>query len=173
MKLSYRRTFSQFADNYLSTYYTGAQTLRRVAYGPLLMVVGSILVVAGRNPQTFILLRWLLALAGLAGLLYGLFLTLRPFIDLALVYLRRAEFLGPEGSQVTLELGQSALRVDEASGTLEVPYSDIQAVQYRARGAWIITQSDHLIPIPTADLTAGDADTFLAALDLILNPPEE
>ncbi len=174
MKLTYRRTFSQFADNYLSGYYSaGAQTLRRVAYGPLLMVVGSLLVVAGRNPQSFILWRWLLTLGGLTGLVYGLFVTLRPFLDLALVYLRRDQYLAIETGRISLTLGPEALLVDEAGGALEVPYKDIDTIKYRSDGAWIITKSDHLIAIPAADLIEGDSDAFLAQLDLILNPPEE
>lgn len=171
MKLTYRRTFSQFADSYLATHYSaGVQTLRRMALGPLLMVAGALVLFAGR--PLFWLWRGLLILVGLAVLLYGLFLTLRPFIDLALVYLRRDEFLGPEGQPVTLELAGEGLRLTEAGAPLDIPYADIQSVQHRAGGAWLITKSQHLISIP-AELTEGDLDAFLAALDRILHPPED
>lgn len=172
MKLAYRRTFSQFADSYLATHYSaGVQTFRRLAAGPLLMVAGALVFFLGR-PPLFWLGRAALILVGLALLLYGLFLALRPFIDLGLVYLRRDEFLGPEGQPVTLELADHGLRLTEAGAPLDVPYTDIQVIQHRARGAWIITKSDHLISIPS-ELTEGDLSAFLAALDRILHPPED
>lgn len=173
MKLSYRRTFSQFADSHLASHYSmGSQTLRRVALGPFIMLLGALVLFIGRRPSLFWLLRGAFILAGLVVLLYGLFLALRPFIDLALVYLRRDEFLGPEGQPVTLELLPEALRVTDGDTQADIPFKDILAVKYRAAGAWVITRSDHLIAIP-ADLTEGDADAFLAALDAVLNPPEE
>jgi hypothetical protein len=173
MRLSYRRTFSQFADSHLASHYAiGRDTLRRIALGPLAMLAGALIFFIGRRPALFWLLRGLFVLLGLAVLLYGLFLALRPFIDLALVYLRREDFLGPEGQPVSLELLPEALRVTDGDTQADIPFKDILAVKYRAAGAWIITKSDYLIAIP-ADLTEGDADAFLAALDAILNPPEE
>src|SRR3990172_6619449 len=92
MKVSYRPTFDQFADNYLSTYYSGGvRLLQRTAGGPALIVIGAMAMVWASGQVSFWLLRYPLLLFGLLVTLYGLSYTLRRLFNLLLVWLRRKE----------------------------------------------------------------------------------
>src|SRR3970282_2984020 len=88
MKVSYRPTFDQFADNYLFTHSSGGvRVLQRTAGGPALIVIGAMAMVWASGQVSFWLLRYPSLLFGLLVALYGLSYTLRPLFNLLLVWL--------------------------------------------------------------------------------------
>lgn len=175
MKLSYRRTFSQFIDTYIFTYYSaGIGVLARLIGGPLMVVFGIVLIGFTRRIQShvFSLLLWLI---GLPAILFGLYYFLRPFINLALVWLRREEFLGAEGALVTFELvaDQNLLHVSEPTGDFSLGLEHILYIQHRADSAWIITDQDQFLLLPRHNLVEGDQDEFISAVEQILDAREQ
>lgn len=176
MKISYRPTFDQFADNYLSTYYSGGvRVLQRAAGGPLLIMLGALSMVWVSERVGFWLLRFPLLLGGIAIALYGLAFTLRPFFNLFLVWLRRKELFEGRSALTTIELKGEVLYVQQGSEDLKLPLSQIRSVQHRSTNTWILTQSDNLIYVPREGLTSGEHDKFVEALEEKLAPenPED
>jgi len=173
MKVSYRPTFSQFADNYLATYYSGGvQTLRRVGGGPLIMLLGALLIIYAGNRVSFWLLRYPLIFIGLAIALYGLSVALGPLFNIFLVWLRRKQLFENKKSLTTLELKARHLHVDQSGERVKVPLDHIQTIQHRSESSWILTRSGTLLYIPRAGLVSGDHDQFVQALEEKLTPPE-
>lgn len=174
MKLSYRPTFDQFADNYLSTYYSGGvRTLQRAAGGPAMILLGAIAaILIGERIQTA-WLRLPLTLIALATVVYGLSYTVRPLFNVFLVWLRRKELFEGKKARTTLELKGNFLLVDQSGESIKLPLSQIQSVQHRSVSTWILTLADVLIYIPRTGLLSGDHDKFVAALEKKLAPPEE
>ena len=174
MKISYRPTFDQFADNYLSTYYSGGvRTLQRAAGGPAMIMVGAIAIIRIGERVESGWLRVLLIIVGIATLLYGLSYTLRPIFNVFLVWLRRKELFESKRALTTLELKGGFLHVDQSGERIKLPLSQIQSVQHRSVSTWILTFGDILIYIPRERLKSGDHDKFVAALEKKLAPPEE
>ena len=76
MQIKYRRTFSQFIDNYLASYYSaGVQTFRRIVGGPLTIAVGVSLINFGRRPNSLGFVSALLWIIGLVFLSQGALLV--------------------------------------------------------------------------------------------------
>jgi hypothetical protein len=176
VKVSYQPTYDQFADNYLSTYYSGGvRTLQRAAGGPLLIIVGALLAIWVSRNVDFWLLSWPLIIGCLYIALRGLSLTLRPLFNLLLVWLRRHEQFESPDATTTIELRGEALFVEQNKEKIKVPLEEILSVLHRSSNTWIVTKSDSLIYIPRADLISGDHDDFVEALEAKLAPedPEE
>lgn len=175
MKISYQRTFSQFVDTYIARYYSGAfETLQRLLGGPFLIVLGVIAFGTTRRLSLGIgfTLVWML---GFALVFYGIFYTLRPAIQIGLVYLRRGQFLGEEGARVTLSLDAEAqiLLMDSPEGHMDIPLKQIRNIQHRQDSTWIITTQDLLLTVPRQDLLEGEHDPFFAAVEAILDENEQ
>lgn len=174
MKLSYRPTFDQFADNYLSTYYSGgARTLQRAAGGPAMILLGAIAIVLIGDRELSAWLRIPLTLIALATVLYGLSYTLRPLFNVLLVWLRRRQLFEGKKALTTLELKGGFLYVDQSGEKVKLPLEQIQSIQHRSVSTWILTHSDILIYVPRKGLKSGNHDKFVSALELKLAPPEE
>lgn len=173
MKISYRPTFDQFADNYLSTYYSGGvRTFQRATGGPAMILLGTIaiILIGERVPNAW--LRIPLTLVAVATVLYGLGYTLRPLFNVFLVWLRRKELFESKKALTALELKGDFLFVDQSGEKVKLPLSQIQSVQHRSVSTWILTHADILIYIPRSGLLSGDHDKFVAALDKKLIPPD-
>lgn len=174
MKISYLPTFDQFADNYLSTYYSGGvQTLQRAIGGPVVIVVGALIIVLANASIPFWLFRYALFLLGIAAILIGLRYTLGPLFNLFLVWVRRDELYGKGGKLTTLELKEGTLLVAQGDETVEFPLSKVLSVQHRSTNTWILTQGDNLIYVPRDGLTSGEHDKFVQLLEEKLAPPLE
>lgn len=171
MKLSYQPTYDHFADNYLSTYYSGGvRVLQRAAGGPLIIIAGGLMVVWASANISFWLLRIPLQLIGLGVALYGLSYTLRPLFNLFLVWLRRHEQFESPSATTTLELQGETLTVEQNKETIRIPLADILTLQHRSTSTWILTKNDHLIYIPRTGLLSGEHDKFVQALEDKLAP---
>lgn len=174
MKLSYRPSYDQFADNYLSTYYSGGvRVLQRAAGGPALIMGGALGIVFVSQQIDFWLLRYPLFLVGIGVMFYGLSYTLRPLFNLFLVWLRRKQVFEHANSLSVMELKAGSLHVEQNGEKLKIPLSQIQSVQHRQTNTWILTHSDELIYIPREGLLSGDHDKFVEALEAKLAPEEE
>ncbi|MCW5876512.1 MAG: hypothetical protein KIS85_06480 [Anaerolineales bacterium] len=174
MKVVYIPNFDQFADNYLSTYYSsGVSTLKRAAGGPLMLLLGALGAIWVADRVEFWLLRYPLLLAGTALSLYGLYYTLRPLINLLLVWLRRAELFDNEAVKTTLELKGAVLHISQGKDRVRLPLEQILSVLHRSSNTWIITQSDTLVYVPRQGLLSGDHDKFVDALVEKLTPEDE
>jgi len=174
MRISYRRTFALFVDNYLATYFgTPGQTFLRILGGPLLIVLAALLAIYTRSAGAAGWVKLLLNLAAVAMFLYGLVYMLRPGLNLLLVWLRREQVLGPEDAPVSISLAADHLQVDDGREPFDVPLEQVLAVQRRARSAWIITKTDNLLYFPFEDLLEGDPDAFLEALEAAIAPDDE
>lgn len=173
MRIEFRRTFSQFVDNYIASYFgTPGQTFIHITGGPLLIVSGAFLIIFTRNAEIWSALVLIIDLVAILLILYGLFYALRPALNIFLVWLRRDQFLGLE-TNIALELLDEDLRVHEGADPFDLPLDQIIAVQRREKSAWIITKSDYLIYFPLENLISGHADKFLDALDEAIAPDEE
>lgn len=174
MKLSYRPTFDQFTDNYLSTYYSGGvRTLQRVAGGPAIIILGALALVLISERVLIGWLRVLLTMVALATVLYGLSYTLRPLFNVFLVWLRRGQLFEGKKALTTLELKGNFLHVDQSGEKVKLPMPQIQSIQHRSMSTWILTHSDVLIYIPHKGLLSGNHDKFMAALREKLAPEDE
>jgi hypothetical protein len=174
MRIEFRRTFSQFVDNYIASYFgTPGQTFIRLTGGPLLIVSGAFLIIYTRTADIWSSLIFIINLTAVILILYGLFYLFRPVLNIFLVWLRRDQFLGPADAVMALELLDEKLRVHEGADPFDLPLDKILAVQRRAKSAWIITKSDNLVYFPLEDLLSGDADAFMDALDAAIAPDEE
>jgi transcriptional antiterminator Rof (Rho-off) len=174
MKISYRPTFDQFADNYLSTYYSGgARTLQRAAGGPAMILLGAIAIILVNDRVETGWLRVLFFIVGIATALYGLSYTVRPVFNVFLVWLRRKQLFEGKKALTTLELKGEFLYIDQSGERIKMPLSQIQSVQHRSVSTWILTHADILIYIPRQGLKTGDHDKFVAALEKKLAPDKE
>ena len=174
MKVSYRPTYDQFADNYLSTYYSGGvRVLQRAAGGPALTILGALGMVWVNGQVSFWLLRYPLLLLSLLAALYGLSYTLRPLFNLLLVWLRRKELFEGAAAITTLELKGDILHVNQGKEQVKLPLDQILTVQHRSAGTWILTASDNLVYLPREGLLSGQHDTFVKALEEKMAPKDE
>jgi hypothetical protein len=175
MKLSYKRTFSQFVDNYLASYYSaGIRIFQRLAGGPILIFFGILISSFARRIESGFF-RAAVWITGLAALLYGAFYLLRPAIQLFLVWLRRDQFLGEEGGEIVLEVdpAEQLLTITDPEGQHQLPFKEIRSIQFRSNSSWILTIQDQLIYIPRGDLTSGDHDAFIQTITDILDKNEQ
>jgi hypothetical protein len=174
VKISYRPTFDQFADNYLSTYYSGGvRTLQRAAGGPAMILLGAIAVILVNDRVQSAWLKIPFIIVGIATVLYGLSYTVRPVFNVFLVWLRRKQLFEGKKALTTLELKGEFLHIDQSGERIKLPLSQIQSVQHRSVSSWILTHADILIYIPRQGLKSGDHDKFVAELEKKLVPPEE
>jgi len=174
MKVSYQPTFEQFADNYLATYYGGGvQTLRRVAGGPLVMFLGSLIIVMVFDRTASWWWRLPALVAGLYVFWRGLAYTLGPLFNVFLVYLRREQLFGAQAPATSLTLRGQSLHVEQGGEKVRLPVEHIQSVQHRAESTWLLTHSDQMLYIPREGLQSGDHDKFVARIEEILAPAEE
>lgn len=166
MRIAYRPTFSQFVDSYLATHFSGGvQTARRLAGGPLILLLGALTMVAANAWLSTSWLRLALTLLGGLFALYGLLLTLLPIINIFLVWLRRDQVLGGEEALTVLKLTRDQLLVTENGEQVELPLRRIKSIQHRSQGTWILTEGDFLISIPRHGLLEGEHDAFVYALE--------
>lgn len=166
MRVVYRPTFSQFVDSYLATHFSGGvQTARRLVGGPLVLLLGALTIIAANAWMAASILRLLIIALALFFALYGLFLTLLPIINIALVWLRRDQILGGEDARTVLELGKDHLLIIENNDAVRLPLRKIKSIQHRSQGTWILTEEDFLISIPREGLLEGDHDAFVYALE--------
>lgn len=173
MKVTYQPTFDQFADNYLSTYYSGGvRVLQRAAGGPLLIIAGALIMIWTNERVEFWLLRYPLLLAGLVVSLYGLGFTLKPLFSLFLVWLRRQELFESKNATTTLEIKADLLLVTQQGETLTLPLDQILTIQHRSVSTWILTRSDNLVYVPRTGLIEGDHDAFVSTLIEKTTPKE-
>lgn len=174
MKVSYRPTFDQFADNYLSTHYSGGvRLLQRTAGGPALIILGALSTVWVNARVAFWLLRIPLLLLGVLLAGYGLYLTLQPLLNLLLVWMRRRELFESQAAITTLELKGAFLHVAQGKDQVKLPLEQIQTVQHRSTSTWILTRSDNLVYLPREGLLSGSHDKFVQALEKKLAPQED
>ncbi|HRN50196.1 MAG TPA: hypothetical protein PLC52_04705 [Anaerolineales bacterium] len=169
MKISYFPTFEQFADNYLATYYGGGvQTLRRAASGPLIMLLGSLIIVVIFDRSNSLWLRLPAVVVGLYVFWRGLATTLGPLFNVFLVYLRREQLFGPQAPATTMSLRGKTLSISQGGEKVSIPVDHIQSVQYRAESTWLLTHSDQMLYIPREGLESGNHDAFVARLEKAL-----
>ena len=174
MKVSYRPTFDQFADNYLATHYSGGvRVFQRTAGGPALIIGGALAMVWVSENIDFWLLRYPLLLLGLLVALYGLSYTLRPLFNLLLVWLRRKELFEGKAAITTLELKGGILHVTQGKDQVKLPLDQILTVQHRSTSTWILTASDNLVYLPREGLLTGKHDPFIKALEEKMVPEDE
>lgn len=162
-------------DNYIASYYSaGVQTFSRAFGGPLMVMAGIIILAVVRKPGMGVFLSAGAWAGGAALLAAGTLRTLRPWIDLGLVWLRREEFLGAdEAISVELDTQAETLILQDTERVLTFPLSEIRSIQHRTNSAWILTQSDQLVYIPRHDLLDGDHDAFMGAIEAILDANEQ
>lgn len=173
MRIEFQRTYSQFVDHYLATYFGAVgKTIFHLIGGPALIVIGAFLLIYTRSANIWSVLLFIINLIAIAIILYGVYYILRPALNLFLVWLRREQLFGDD-SIMALELLDENLRVHEGADPFDLPLDQIIAVQRRAASAWIITKSDNLIYFPFEDLLSGDAEAFLNDLDAAIAPDEE
>lgn len=173
MKVSYKPTFEQFSDNYLATYYSGGvKTLQRVAGGPLVMFLATLIPVLAFERTTFWWLRIPAVLAGIYIFWRGLSYTLGPLFNVFLVWLRREQLYG-KAALTMLELRGEKLHIEQNGEQVSFPVKHIQSIQHRAESTWLLTFSDQMLYVPRFDLLSGDHDKFVAKLEGLLTPQEE
>jgi len=174
MRVSYRPNYSQFVENYLATHYSGGVgTLRRLAGGPLGIIAGALLIIAALSRLSTGFFRGFLVVAGSLLILAGLFYAVQPLINVFLVRLRREELFGDEIGPTTIELIDNQLHITENQEKLKLPIDQIKSIQHRAESTWIITHGDYLLFVPRSGLIEGDHDSFVSALEALLEPEEE
>ena len=175
VELSYRRTFAQFVDSYVFTYYSaGVHVFRRLMGGPFLIFAGIVTLGYTRKIEGLFWASVLWAL-GVALTVYGLYYFLRPLLHIGLVWLRREEFLGEEGAVISLRLDteKEVLYMGDQEGEVAFPLTEIRSIQHRADSAWILTQQDQMILVPRENLLSGDSDAFIGAIVEILERNEQ
>lgn len=175
MRIEYRRTFSLFVDDYISKYYsTGARTFSHLAGGPTLIFFGIIGGLLARRISSDGVREFSIVAAG-AAIIYGAYYIVRPLLNIFLVWLRKDEFLGPEGALVSLELdpGKQTIQIVDQGETMHLNLVDILRIQHRSASAWILTKTNQVISIPRHDLIAGDLDDFIKAVETILEENEQ
>ena len=175
MKISYRYTFSQFTDNFIAQYYSGGiRVFTRLLGGPGLIFIGILIIGYTRQVEVgtgYYVLWGIGLLIALVGIIY----FIRPGLQLLFVRSRKDEFLGSNGEAVELTLDPEAqiILIKGPEGESELPLTEILYIQHRAESTWIITNRDHTIPIPRKELTFGDHDVFISAIQEILDVNEQ
>jgi len=173
MRLSYRPTFARFTEDYLATHYSGGvQTFRRLAGGPLMIIVGVIAIVLANARLASLWLRIPSFLLAAALILIGLQHTFMPLFNLFLVWLRRDQLLGGEDASIILELHADHLTITERGQEARLPLKSIKSLQHRTDSTWVLTDTDQLISVPRHDLLTGDHDAFIEALETAIAPDE-
>jgi hypothetical protein len=174
MRVSYRPSYAQFAENYLATHYSGGVgTLQRIAGGPSTILAGALLAFALAPRIASGFFRGLFILIGILLILAGLFYTFQPLINLFLVRLRREQLFGENVGATIIELSDQSLIVTEGEETLKLPIDQIKSIQHRAESTWLLTHGDYLIFVPREGLLEGDHDSFITELEKLLEPDEE
>ena len=174
MRISYRPSYAQFAENYLATHYSGGVgTLRRIAGGPLTILVGALLAFAASSRLTPGFFRGFVVFIGILLILAGIFYTFQPLFNLFLVRLRREQLFAESMGPTIIELSGEELIVTEGSEKLKLPLDQIKSIQHRADSTWLLTEGDYLIYVPRDDLLEGEHDSFIASLEKMLEPEEE
>ena len=174
MRLSFQRTFNQFSENYLATHYSGGvRSLTRFVGGPFLIVIGAIFIINSSRQIDSSLLKGIIAVFSSALILYGLWQTLQPLINLLLVWVRRDILFSAENAYVELEIVGDILKVKEGNEKIELPIEKIKSIQLRSESSWILTEGDYLISIPREGIDEGDHEKFITTLDKIRFPDEE
>lgn len=167
MKIKYQPTFSHFADNYLTSYYSaGVQTFRRIVVGPLLIWIGSSLLFS-TNQSSFY------KYSGTLIALYGLILTFKPAFQIYLVWLRKDKILDQHPISLELDKENQTIIIDDQQGKFTLPLTEIKSIQHRSQNTWLLTSSEQMISIPRHNLLEGDHNTFLEALEKILDENEQ
>ena len=88
-----------------------------------------------------------------------------PIFNIFLLWLRRDDLLGDPPSPTILDLKESHLDITQGQESLELPLKQIKSIQRRSQGAWLLTESDHLISVPRQGLLEGDYDAFMTTLE--------
>jgi hypothetical protein len=174
MRISFKRTFAQFSDNYLATHYSGGvKTISRLVGGPIIIVGAVLLAVTTNSRLQASFLRLPFLVLAFTTLIYGLLRTLQPLINLFLVWLRRDQLFSDEQSAISLQLKGDKLIIEENDEKIDFPIEQIKSIQHRAESTWILTEGDYLISIPRAGLSEGNHDKFFTALEDIFYVDEE
>ncbi len=175
MKISYQYTFSQFSDNFIAQYYSGGiRVFTRLFMGPTLFIFGILMI--GRTRQMLPGLGKNFFWAGGSLLvLSGFFYFLRPALQLLIVRLRKDQLFGENGQKVELTLNTKtdSILIHDSEGESELALEEILYIQHRNDSSWIITNQDQTIPIPRNNLTFGDHDEFISAIENILDINEQ
>lgn len=167
MRIAFQPSLSDLIESYLTTHYSGGvQTMRRLAGGPVILLLGALTIIAVNAWVISSFLRVVLIIVGLLFALYGLVLTLTPVLNMFLLWLRRDELLGDQPT--ILELKDHHILLIQGDETLELPLKQIKSIQHRSHGTWLLTASDHLISIPRAGLLEGDHDAFVNAVEVAM-----
>jgi hypothetical protein len=174
MKIQFQRTYAEFSENYLATHYSGGvNSLTRLLGGPAIMV-GSALLFVFLNPRIEnAFFRGLILVLTIIAVLFGLFRTLAPLLNLFLVWLRRDSLFSNNQSQVEIELDREVLNITEGEESYELDVHKILSIQHRTASTWLLTEGDVLISIPREGVTMGDHEALIAALEEILFQEEE
>ena len=167
MRIAFQPSLSDLIESYLATHYSGGvQTMRRLAGGPVILLLGALTIIAVNAWVVSTFLRILLIALGFLFALYGLWLTLTPVFNMFLLWLRRDELLGDQPT--ILELKDDRLMLIQGDESLELPLDQIKSIQHRGHGTWLLTAGDHLISIPREGLLEGDHDAFINALEVAM-----
>lgn len=174
MRISFRRTFAQFSENYLATHYSGGvSSLNRLAGGPLMIVIGAIFIITSRAKMAPSFFRGVIAIIAILLIIWGLIQTFLPLLNLLLVWLRRDTLFAGQQAFVELEIIGESLNVNEGEDSIELPIEKIKSIQHRTESTWILTEGDYLIAIPREGIEKGDHEKFVAALEAIRYQDEE
>lgn len=174
MRIAFQRTFNQFSENYLATFYSGGvRSLSRFMGGPSLIVIGAIFIINSNRQIESSLLKIIITIVSVSLIIFGLWQTLQPLINLFLVWLRRDVLFSAENAYVELEIIGDILFVKEGQEKLELPIEKIKSIQLRSESSWILTEGDYLISIPREGIDKGDHEKFITALEELRFQDEE
>lgn len=176
MEIVYKQSFAHFVDNYLATYFSsGVKTFQRTGGGPVLMLVALIINLRARNPETWMFFQIIFWILSIYLFFKGLSLTIKPVIDIFLVWLRKDSIL-EDNLPLKIELDSENEQIHVSNPEkepLQLPLSEIRSIQHRSTSSWILTNSDLLIFIPRTGLISGDHDEFMQAVESILDKNEQ
>ncbi len=174
MQISFQRTFAQFSEDYLATHYSGGvSSLGRLAGGPLLIVIGTLIANASRAQFESAFALTLAFAISISFILWGAIQTLKPLFNLFLVWLRREAMFSGENAKVEMEITGEILKITEGKENIELPIDQIKSIQHRSQSTWILTEGDYLIAIPREGIRRGNHEDFISALEEIKYPDEE
>ena len=167
IKIKYQPTFSHFIDNYLTSYYSaGVQTFRRIAGGPLLIWIGSSILFSSSQISFY-------KYFGFIVTLYGLIYAIKPILQICLVWLRKDKFLDQNPVSLELDKEHQTIIIEDQKGKFTLPLSEINSIQHRSQNTWLLTTSDQMISIPRHNLLEGTHNTFIEAVEKILDDNEK
>ena len=174
MRIAFQRTFNQFSEDYLATHYSGGvNTMSRLVGGPVIIFAGALIIIWANESVPSNVLRAIIYILAALLMLYGVFRTIQPLINVFLVWLRRDLIFSPENAAVSMQLVGETLAITEGAEELDLPLEQIKSSQHRTESTWILTQGDHLIAIPREGIVEGDHDEFVAALEELFYAEEE